>query len=359
MPRTLFWVMTSAAFVGAVVIGRSRLAPELIDRGTTNVFEVRSPRSEGESRRSAGTPTFAWRQSLTDFGLQSVPRHLIAVQGVLVMVSGAGDILAMSPSDRQIHWRRPSSELRVTARVLIAFRDSLLVVLGTDDDRPVVLHLRTGARLDVTPPVADPQLTLAGCGLRQHVLSSTLDRVGTLVLSDTLGRIRRRTELPWDYLRDAHGLQRQLLLAGNSEGTCVAALAVANGIAKYDSHGLVWARWFVESFRTPAVTERTSSRNGTVVREAALASHAVAARDITTMNGLVFVAFAGNSELAGQLVDIYDATDGRYLGTCRFPFIVRRIAAANGVLYVVAYIKGVPTLHAYVVADLNSLKHQR
>ena len=345
--RTAMLALAVAMFGATVLLTRPRVEQATArDAGSADssaVIHVREGPFAGLVREMRAPPRGGWSLPLTDVGLESAPVALAAGDGRVFLGGADGAVVSLDAGTRRVVWRANGATLRSVLRRLVPAGHGALLVLGGPDDSVTVLDEAKGF---VRGRWRAPSFLQSGCALKGALLFAAPDSE-PLVLVDRHGARIGAPALPWSEFREAHPLQRQLVMAGNGT-TCVAALVTGPGFATFTSTGAPRVARYAEFVPTPDALV-TVRRLGLLRREvtARLASRELAAQDAAVMGGVVYLAFAGRSPRGGRIVDRFQAGDGRYLDTFEFESRVLRLAAADGCVYVVRYEHGLPVLACF------------
>ena len=209
-------------------------------------------------------------------------------------------------------------------------------ILDPDNARLTVVG-RDGA-LDRMIPLTDVEgrpdqvVPLAGGGALVLVSS----REAPVARVDSAGRVVGRLSFPWDGASDVHPMAGQVVAARHpASGAWAAAYTTGDGFFLGD--GPTWRPvhgWYAEPVPFPDVLVRTSGSPLRRSRSTRLVDPTFAAKSVTLSPTRLYVLFAGSTELAGRLVDVYDLEDGGYLRSLVLPRPVQGIALGGDVLYV-------------------------
>ena len=174
------------------------------------------------------------------------------------------------------------------------------------------------------------------------LLMSTLQRQNPLLHMEADGTVLARHPLPWPDLRDAHPMAVTAQLAPTPDhGGCVLALTRGRGFAVFRD-GEFRTHPYVESFDLPEVE---MVREGNTMTST-ISSHRIAARDVDVAGDTVFVTFAGESPVAGHVVDVYTLADGAYRFSHRHDRPIQQSARSGGAFLLMHESEGYPALVA-------------
>lgn len=157
------------------------------------------------------------------------------------------------------------------------------------------------------------------------LLLATMEPGRPLVHMAPDGSVRGRHPLPWPDLGDAHPLATTARLAtAPDHRSCVLALTRGRGFASFRD-GAFRTFAYREAFELPGVEV---TREGASV-SSTITSTRIAASDVDVVGDTVFVTFAGESDGAGRLVDVYTLPGGEYRFSHRYAAPIHQTARST------------------------------
>jgi hypothetical protein len=338
------------------VLSRIWLGISLSLLGACNHHDGASPREVDEVREVRRLLEVTWHPLWEAEGtgtdsMFSGPLRMVADSGhVYILDRGRNAVVALNAADGKLSWRYggPGSGAQLRAPNAFSLAPSgQVVVFDSEPSRLVILNA-SGREVR--------QITVAGVGVSSGLCAmpdgtfvvAPLDpSLGPLVHLSARGSVLKQIDLPWRELNRAPSLGRQLLLAG-TEDSCAAALVLGRGFGFLSGGSFREFRDYVEPVEAPRVE---SVNGGTVQR---VRSPVLATSSISFGHDTLAVAFAGRTEHAGRIIDLYDARGGTYLGSYLAPTYVKRFAHAAGRLYVLTESFGATRVAAYVIRPGSS-----
>ena len=169
---------------------------------------------------------------------------------------------------------------------------------------------------------------------------------------DTSGRVLQEIDSPWPDLREGTVSYRVFRLAPTPDGGCIAALELGRGFARFDGSRFLPPHRYVERFDLPEITrgsQMVTLAGGRKVRQ--FTERVVGTRGgvlgIAVVDSLLAVGFAGETAHRGRVIDFYDWRTGEYRHSCRTPFPVGQMAAAEGTFF---FLNETPEGYATILA---------
>jgi hypothetical protein len=271
--------------------------------------------------------------------MASTARH------VYVADLASSRLVALDPADGSVAW--------IVGRMGAGpgeFRDPRGLA-ATPDGGAVVADIRN-ARLTFVSPDGrvTRELAFPGVGYISSMcaladgslLLATMEPGRPLVHMAPDGSVRGRHPLPWPDLRDAHPLATTARLAtAPDHRSCVLALTRGRGFATFRD-GAFRTFAYREAFELPEVEV---TREGTSV-SSAITSARIAASDVDVVGDTVFVTFAGESDWAGRLVDVYTLPGGEYRFSHRYPAPIHQTSRSGDTFLLLHEAAGYPSLVA-------------
>lgn len=166
------------------------------------------------------------------------------------------------------------------------------------------------------------------------VSRESFDVVREFSLSD--GR-QLRSIPPWaNDSTSSFSLGRQAFFSvGAPAISCALSRVFGDGFVSFESGTIHSIHEYIESFKPPDDTVKIENSGTTVTTSRSLKNVSLAALSTATASFGTAVLFAGETRLAGRLIDIYDK-QGRYTHTITLPFEGRLIAADSSRVYVLS-----------------------
>lgn len=158
------------------------------------------------------------------------------------------------------------------------------------------------------------------------------------------GSLVSTAELPTRELRDLQPIQRQADWASTSDGQCIAYLKLGGGFAELEVGG--FAQWhdYVEAVAPPQASTR-SSGNVTSTR---IELPVIAVHDALVHGPELWLLFGGESDNAGRIIDVHEASSGAYIQTLELPVDgAESMARFEDRLFLTRTLDGYPVLEAY------------
>ncbi len=214
-----------------------------------------------------------------------------------------------------------------------------------DRDTARLTHLTSRGRLDKEQLVLSDVAPHRFCALPSGKLGTLVyaDEAAAGILTEE-GRLTDLVHLPWTEMRELDPMQRQIGWATDGAGTCVALLTFGSGFASFDEDGFGVGHPYIEPSEPPSVT--ITQRGQTVSTR--IHDAQATAKDGLVYDGQLWLLFAGGTEDAGRLIDVYEVTTGAYLHSYRLPFYgASSMARMGGQLFLTREIDGYPVLEAY------------
>ena len=150
---------------------------------------------------------------------------------------------------------------------------------------------------------------------------------------DPEGRIRLRTNLPWDGFEDLPRLSRQGTAATDGN-RWVYGFLLGNGFFGFEGlDPLPYSGRYVEHTDFPTIiVQRSGNRTTRTLAEPPICSGC----SLTLNDGILYVLFGGGGSDHARIIDLYRWRDGEYLGSYEIPVAARWIHAHGDRFYVLA-----------------------
>ncbi len=129
---------------------------------------------------------------------------------------------------------------------------------------------------------------------------------------DADAQMMRATSTPWGVV-DRTGYTNQTLLVNDDRtGSCVAAFLRGIGFARYSPAGFAQVHPYVEHLQLPVLLKSASGGDS-------LSVDVIAVWDAALHRDTLWVLFGGQSPMRRRMLDLYDASGGKYLKTFILP----------------------------------------
>lgn len=292
------------------------------------------------------------------------PIGLIAADSQHVYVPDAGGvrIAAFRTRDGSLAWtfgRRGRGPGEFSGFTAIALNDRGQIVIADAENARLTILGVDGRLIREIPldglPRIESVCPLPGEGYLVATSSST--ELEPIMRLSRTGSVTARYAVPWEDLREAPGIQRQLHMTPAGGDGCVLALKLGRGFSifrdnKFSTHA------YVEPLPLPDVEVATRElKNGGRSRGERLTFHQVGPSGASASGDSLVLPFIGRTSHAGRVVDIYDlAHEGTYIGSYLLPGAVDAAVKLGDVFFVLRSYKGYPALYA-VQMRRDSLGH--
>lgn len=138
------------------------------------------------------------------------------------------------------------------------------------------------------------------------------------------------TELPWLSLRQETHVVSQVQLAQTNEG-CLVFSRFATGLARYDRAGMLLDTiGLIETIPVPKVVVEKVARGTSYGLASGIPQGVIGA---ARLGSYLVVAFGGRTKQRDRLLDFYDWTTGKYVGSLKTAYEINAIAATSSTLY--------------------------
>lgn len=267
-------------------------------------------------------------------------------EGLYVYDGGRRQVLRISPAG-DVDWvfggrgRGPDE--------FIAVRDIELDARGhlwiLDPDNSRVTILTPDGEVEARIPLGEiPRAEQVIPVSKERALLVTIHDKRPLLLIDRSGRVVDRLAVPWKGYRRMNPMATQMLGAADPTGEYfVVAFRAGDGFFVFkDGEPMPYYGVFVEHIGFPAVTYFDDGETRTTQVDRSPGS----AASLAIRDGRLLVHFAGETEDALALVDIYRLDTGEYERTIRLPRWLAAAALGDGVIYG-RYSDPYPTLVAW------------
>jgi hypothetical protein len=305
------------------------------------------------TRRLSALPadTLWVRGGRKDDRILRYPEYL-AHDAALVFASDAAahQVVAFDQKTGETRWSTSTSGAGLRAPGTIAGLPGGGVAILDASGSLVVLDSRGKVR--TTAALIDGPYARQICALSDSTfLLALLRQRLPLVIVGASGQTLQRLELPWRELRELAPMQTQLVLAGSSDGRCIAGLTFGGGLASIREGAVEWTTPYIEPIEAAPLRTKVVTRGDAQTTVLSIGARHPAVRDLSVDDSIIAVIFEGAERTPGSLIDEYDARTGAYRRTRTSERRVMGIQRNGDRAFFLAPLTGYPALIAISVRE--------